>query len=57
MLKCCVKEDPSAVFPKNRSVLLLAAVVLLLCCCLFVPAAAADGTGTQDDPIVVPEDG
>ena len=57
MLKCCVKEDPSAVFPKKRSVLLLAAVVLLLCCCLFVPAAAADGTGTQDDPIVVPEDG
>ena len=42
MLKCCVKEDPPAVFPKERSVLLLAAVVLLVCCCLVVPAAAAD---------------
>ena len=57
MLKCYVRGDPPAVFPKNRSVLLLAAVVLLVCCCLFVPAAAAEGIGTQDDPIVVPEDG
>ena len=44
MLKCYVKGDPPAVFPKERSVLLLTAVVLLLCCCLFVPAAAADIT-------------
>ena len=57
MLKCYVRGDPPAVFPKKRSVLLLAAVVLLVCCCLFVPAAAAEGTGTQDDPIVVPEYG
>ena len=57
MLKCSMKGDPPAVFPKKRSVLLLAAVVLLVCCCLFVPAAAAEGTGTQDDPIVVPEYG
>lgn len=42
MLKCYVRGDPPAVFPKNRSVLLLAAVVLLVCCCLVVPAAAAD---------------
>lgn len=42
MLKCYVRGDPPAVFPKKRSVLLLAAVVLLVCCCLFVPAAAAD---------------
>ena len=41
MLKCYVRGDPPAVFPKKRSVLLLAAVVLLLCCCLVVPAAAA----------------
>ncbi|HJK61379.1 MAG TPA: InlB B-repeat-containing protein, partial [Methanocorpusculum sp.] len=41
MLKCSMKGDPSAVFPKERSVLLLAAVVLLVCCCLVVPAAAA----------------
>lgn len=52
-----MKGDPPAVFPKKRSVLLLAAVVLLVCCCLVVPAVAADGTGTQDDPIVVPEYG
>ena len=57
MLKCYVRGDPPAVFPKKRSVLLLAAVVLLLCCCLFVPAVAAEGTGTQDNPIVVPEHG
>ena len=56
MLKCYVRGDPPAVFPKKRSVL-LAAVVLLLCCCLFVPAAAAEGSSTQDDPIVVPEYG
>ena len=42
MLKCYVRGDPPAVFPKKRSVMLLAAVVLLLCCCLVVPAAAAD---------------
>ena len=42
MLKCYVRGDPPAVFPKKRSVLLLAAVVLLVCCCLVVPAAAAD---------------
>lgn len=42
MLKCYVRGDPPAVFPKKRSVMLLAAVVLLLCCCLVVPAAAAE---------------
>ena len=41
MLKCYVRGDPPAVFPKKRSVL-LAAVVLLVCCCLVVPAAAAE---------------
>lgn len=49
MLKCSMKEDPPAVFPKKRSVL-LAAVVLLLCCCLFVPAAAANDVTV--DPVV-----
>ncbi|HJK58539.1 MAG TPA: InlB B-repeat-containing protein [Methanocorpusculum sp.] len=53
MLKCYVKEDPSAVFPKKRSVLLLAAVVLLLCCCLFVPAAAAEDVTVK--PVVFGE--
>ncbi|HJK50392.1 MAG TPA: InlB B-repeat-containing protein, partial [Methanocorpusculum sp.] len=42
MLKCYVRGDPPAVFPKNRSVLLLAAVVLLVCCCLVVPAVVAE---------------
>ena len=41
MLKCYVRGDPPAVFPKKRSVL-LAAVVLLVCCCLVVPAVAAE---------------
>ena len=50
MLKCYVRGDPPAVFPKKRSVLLLAAVVLLLCCCLFVPAAAANDVTV--DPVV-----
>ena len=41
MLKCYVRGDPPAVFPKKRSVL-LAAVVLLVCCCLVVPAVVAE---------------
>lgn len=49
MLKCYVRGDPPAVFPKKRSVL-LAAVVLLLCCCLVVPAAAADDVTVE--PVV-----
>ena len=57
MLKCYVKEDPPAVFPKERSVLLLAAVVLLVCCCLFVPAAAAHEVDISTGSIVITESG
>ncbi|MCZ9313223.1 MAG: InlB B-repeat-containing protein [Methanocorpusculum sp.] len=52
-----MKGETPAVFPKKRSVLLLAAVVLLVCCCLVVPVVAAEGPGTQEDPISVPEYG
>ena len=57
MLKCYVRGDPPAVFPKKRSVLLLAAVVLLLCFCLFVPVAAADEVGISTGSIVITESG
>ena len=52
-----MKGDPSAVFPKERSVLLLAAVVLLLCCCLVVPVAAADPIDISTGSIVITESG
>ena len=56
MLKCYVRGDPPAVFPKERSVL-LAAVVLLVCCCLVVPAAAADEVDISTGSIVITESG
>ena len=57
MMKCYMKGEPPAVFPKKRSVLLLAAVVLLVCCCLFVPVAAADEVDISTGSIVITESG